>query len=101
MDAELSQGLAVAYGALGGLVAWVVLFALPELRTLNEVFRDPGAPNPRPRTYVILGLIAVCLVFPASIVPFAAEASDAREALLYGVTAEAFFAGIAKAATGI
>ena len=101
MDSELSQGVALAYGALGGLAAWIVLFALPELRTLREVFRDRSAPNPQTREYVVFGLLAVCVIFLGCLGPVAFEAADAREALLYGLTAEALLAGVIKAALGI
>jgi hypothetical protein len=97
----VSTQAAIAYGALGGFVAWIVVFALPELRSLREVFRDPDAPNPRLREYIVAAGIAVCLVALGCVGPFLfGDPTGAREAIAYGVAAEALLGGIIKGTVG-
>jgi hypothetical protein len=92
----VSAGAAIGFGALGGLLGWVVLFAFPQLKLMWA--QDTPVVLRMGRVVLAAGICAVYVLIGACAAPMF-DAGAAKEAVLYGVAGEGLFAGFVKAAT--
>jgi hypothetical protein len=83
----------MGYGALGGLLGYVVLFATPELRKALDAddFTIPSFPK-----VVVLSLLAATYVLIGGCAAPLFGAAEVKDAILYGVAGEGLFAGVVK-----
>lgn len=95
--AELSTLSTFLYGCLGGAIAFVAVFALPELR---EIYKTTGAQIPPPSKLIVAGLILVALVIlGGAAAVLLGDATQAKQAIAYGVAGEGLVGGIIRGAT--
>ena len=86
------------FGALGGGIAYVVVFVLPELRQWIE---KGTVRRSRPQFYAALALLAVYLVMAGLFAIFIGGATEPRHAIAYGLAWEAGFKGLTTGAVSL
>jgi hypothetical protein len=91
----MGTAVAIACGAAGGLVGWVVIFAMPEIRLLlkQKKLIRPG----RDRVVLML-LLALSFVVVGGAAAVVLGPADPKEAIMYGIAAEGLLAGLVKTA---
>jgi hypothetical protein len=92
----LSTFAAIGFGALGGLLGWLVLFAFPELKAMWA--QQDIAPPGLGKMIIAAAICGVYVVIGACAAPIF-SAGEAKEAILYGVAGEGLFAGLVKTTT--
>jgi hypothetical protein len=96
VPAELPEVQAILYGCLGGVIAYVAIFALPELKS-GQFSKDNFVLNRR----VVIRLVAI-FVFYVGLGGFAAwwagDAIVAKQAMAYGIGGETVAIGLIKTA---
>ena len=83
------------FGTLGGAIAYVTVFVLPELRRWIE--KGTGWKS-RSQLYAALAILAVYLVMAGLFAIIIGGASEPKHAVLYGIAWEAGFKGLASGA---
>lgn len=95
MDTNLSGTATVLYGCLGGFVAYIAVFAIPELRDAWEKkdfnFSLKGA--------IVISLLALLqMAIGGFVAGFLGDATIPKHAIAYGLGAEGIIGGYVKGA---
>jgi len=93
-EQELTDLATVLWGSVGGFVAWIVVFALPELQAIWVGGED---------VHITLGRVLVAFLIAAGWVALGGvaaflvgDATEVKHALAYGIAAEGIVGGLAR-----
>jgi hypothetical protein len=107
----VSDGERLGYGCLGGVLAYLVVFALPEMRAIGKArkaAREAGTPLPRPEPFDYLLWFAIAVAYVAvggagalwgHALPTLDKPNEPAYAVVYGFTAEAVWGGLVRGFT--
>lgn len=86
------------WGALGGTIAFIAVFALPELRAM---WQDPNFKPPSLARCVVALLLGLCFIALGAAGPLLFDdATKASQAIAYGIAAESLIGNVIRGVSG-